>query len=318
MWVSSDGNESFTAYTGPGTASYPCIASTRTGTAVPTWQHPDWGSVTSQFTHGGTWIWEAYRAVDPICGTVVDFEETFDIPGEFTDGTLWVTADNGYEAYLNGTLLVTDGLSGDWRNSNLTESFVTTDHDVWRSVEIATWLQLTGNTLRFETANEYFNTDDGRGSAGTVDSNPGGLIYEAEITYYADGETAWGAGTRFTEDKNWATYFNYTVQEPPPPPILVVSSLQNFSGTGWGGWSCPPEYPNVIDGGVSKTNTQPFVPADYPVNQVAAVPGATLDGYTFPVFPHYTYGTWYTGETGWAVHNGGTAQNLYVYVYCGQ
>jgi hypothetical protein len=211
MWVSSDGNESFTAYTGPGTASYPCEpGAARSGTAVATWQHSAWGSVTSQFTYG-TWIWEAYRAVDPICGTVVDFEETFDIPGEFTDGTLWVTADNGYEAYLNGTLLETDGLSGDWRNSDLTESYVTTAQAAWSSIEIATWLQLTGNTLRFETANEYFNTDDGHGSAGTVDSNPGGLIYEAEITYYTDGETAWGDGTEFP-GKNWGMYFTYTVQ----------------------------------------------------------------------------------------------------------
>jgi hypothetical protein len=31
-------------------------------------------------------------------------------------------------------------------------------------------------------------------------------------------ETAWGAGTAFT-GKNWATYFNYTVQ--PPEPVLV-------------------------------------------------------------------------------------------------
>jgi hypothetical protein len=143
MWVSSDGDESFTAYTGPGTTGYPCVqGDPRTGTAVAAWQHSAWGSVTSQFTYG-TWIWEGYRAVDPICGTVVDFEETFDIPGEFTDGTLWVTADNGYEAYLNGTLLKTDGLNGDWRNSDLTESYVTTAQAAWSSIELATWLKLT-------------------------------------------------------------------------------------------------------------------------------------------------------------------------------
>jgi hypothetical protein len=108
--------------------------------------------------------------------------------------------------------------------------------------------------------------------------------------------------------------------EPELAAILVVSSLLNFSGTGGGGWSCPPEYPNVIDGGVSQTNTQPFVPAAYPVYQVAAVPGATLTSpygtWTYPVFAHYIYGSWYPGETGWAVVNGGTAQSLYVYVYC--
>jgi hypothetical protein len=212
MWVFSNGDEAFTAYTGPGTTGSPCEqGSPRTGTAVAAWQHSAWGSVTSQFTYG-TWIWEAYRAVDPICGTVVDFEETFDIPGEISDGTMWVTADNGYEAYLNGTLLETDGLSGDWRNSDLTEGYVTTAQAAWSSIEIASWLQLTGNTLRFETANEYFNTDDGHSALGTVDSNPGGLIYEAEITYYDDGETAWGNGTSFPGN-NWGMYFTYTVQD---------------------------------------------------------------------------------------------------------
>jgi hypothetical protein len=103
--------------------------------------------------------------------------------------------------------------------------------------------------------------------------------------------------------------------QPESAPILVVSSQLNFSGTGWGGWSCPPDHPNVINGGVSQTNTEPFVPPAYPVNQVAAVPGATLDGYTYPVFAHYTYGT---GETGWVVHNGGTPQSLYIYLYCGE
>jgi hypothetical protein len=221
MWVFSGGDESFTAYTGPGTTIYPCEqGEPRNGTAVAAWQHSAWGTVTNQFDYG-TWIWETGPdsnqtgrdyVNDPICGTVVDFEESFDIPGEFTDGTLWVTADNGYEAYLNGYLLETDGLSGDWRNSDLTESYVTTAQAAWSSIEIATWLQLTGNTLRFETANEYFNTDDGHGLPGTVDSNPGGLIYEAEITYYADGETAWGDGTRFTDKGNWGTYFTYEVQ----------------------------------------------------------------------------------------------------------
>ena len=100
--------------------------------------------------------------------------------------------------------------------------------------------------------------------------------------------------------------------------VTSVSGPQNFSGTGWGGNSCPPEYPNVVAGGVSKTSTEPWTPADYLVDYVLAEPGATLHGYTFPVFPHYTYGTGYAGETGVAVHNGGTSQSLYVYVVCSE
>jgi len=105
------------------------------------------------------------------------------------------------------------------------------------------------------------------------------------------------------------------IRPPKLPPILVVSSVQNFSGEGWAGWSCPPEYPNVIDGGVSKTSTQPWTPADYPVVQGPAKPGVTVGGSTYPDYPHYDYTP---PEEGWVVQNGGTAQNLYIYVYCGQ
>lgn len=102
------------------------------------------------------------------------------------------------------------------------------------------------------------------------------------------------------------------------PYFLVVGSLLSFSSTGAGGWSCPPDHPNVVGGGFSKTKTPPFVDPDYPINWVLAKPGATLDGYTYPVFAHYTYGSWYSGETGIAAINGGTAQNLYPYVYCSE
>jgi predicted ribosomally synthesized peptide with SipW-like signal peptide len=111
-----------------------------------------------------------------------------------------------------------------------------------------------------------------------------------------------------------ATQFN---EDPvaPPEPILVVSSALNFSSTGWGGWSCPSTHPNVVSAGVSKTNTEPWVAPDYPINFVLAQPGATLDGYTYPVFPHYTYPA---GDTGIAAHNGGTGQSLYLYLYCSE
>ena len=99
-----------------------------------------------------------------------------------------------------------------------------------------------------------------------------------------------------------------------PEIITVVSpSIMNFSSTGWGGLSCPSSHPNVVSGGVSKTNTKPFVPADYPVSFVLAKTGATLDGSTYPVFPHYTYPL---GEEGIAIHNGGTSQSLYAYLEC--
>lgn len=99
-------------------------------------------------------------------------------------------------------------------------------------------------------------------------------------------------------------------------PILVVSNLLQYSSTGWGGQSCPPDHPKVVGGGVSKTNVEPWVAPDFPINFVLAKPGATFDGATFPVFPHYTYGSWYSGETGIVAHNGGTDQKVYLYAYC--
>lgn len=209
MWVYSDGTESFYAKSGPGTTGNPNNnpLPPRSGDAVPTWNHPSWISlVNPQFTYG-QWIWESYRCLNPIYGDVVDFEKEFVVPGLPGGGTLWITVDNGFEAFLNGTSLITDGLSVGWRNSDLKEASVSTSG--WNSVEVTDFLAQGANKFRFETANEYFDTDDGHGSPGTTGSNPGGLIYEALITYYEDGETAWGDGTEFVEDRGWATYFCY-------------------------------------------------------------------------------------------------------------
>ncbi len=52
-------------------------------------------------------------------------------------------------------------------------------------------------------------TDNGNNPEGTVELNPGGLIYEAKIMYLVK-ETAWGDGTGFG-GKHWATYFECTI-----------------------------------------------------------------------------------------------------------
>jgi hypothetical protein len=163
---------------------------------------------------GADWIWESYRVLDPIYGTVLTFERTFDI-GYPIDGNLLIACDNGYEVFLNGTSLGSDNVYGDWRTSNLMQAFV--DVDGWDAVgsyPLLDYLLEGANTLTIDAANEYFDPPDKSNSApGTQSSNPGACIFAMDLSYYADGETAWGAGTRFTEDKNWATYFTYTVQE---------------------------------------------------------------------------------------------------------
>jgi len=244
MEVCSDGDETFEAVSGPGTVGNPNITPVppRSGTAVAAWQHSTWITNVNPLFSCGTWIWESNRVVDPIFGTVVDFSETFNIPGPPVGGTLKVTTDNGYEAYLNGDPLGDDGLSGAWRTSDLTESYVTTAMSAWSSVES---LDLTGslqegdNALDFATANEYMNPDDPGNPVGTVDSNPGGLIYEALIDYLRE-ETAWG-GTKGPEPdydlsikfpgKNWAIYFHsgvlFYVPEPFSAEMLGESEVSD-------------------------------------------------------------------------------------------
>jgi hypothetical protein len=119
--------------------------------------------------------------------------------------------------------------------------------------------------------------------------NPGGLIFKATVDYYADGETAWGDGIRFTEDKNWATYFSYTVQEPPPPKltdygVVTSGSVLNYADGGWAGWSVPAGNV-VLGGGFALTGGPAAVSAP-------GTPGSA--------WPHYTFGA---SEYGWVVRD---------------
>ncbi|MFX0198034.1 MAG: hypothetical protein ACFFCW_18090 [Candidatus Hodarchaeota archaeon] len=166
---------------------------------------------------GADWIWESYRVLDPIYGTVVTFQRTFDI-GYPMDGELLIACDNGYEVFLNGSSLGSNGVIGEWRTSLLKQGSVPQDGwDAVGSYFLIDYLQSGMNTLTIDAANEYFNTDDYPNPyVGTESNNPAGCIFAAEISYYADGETAWGGdywGTPLEfPGKNWAIYFNYTVQ----------------------------------------------------------------------------------------------------------
>jgi len=137
---------------------------------------------THVFGNGADWIWESYRVVHPIAGDVVEFERTFDIPGNPTGGTLYITCDNGYEVYVNGPFVgsaeVYDVLDTEWEDSDLTKSYVDTTN--WQSVDTydVSALLLNGtNTLVIKAANEYMGDLDDQ-LDGTEYSNPAGLIYE--------------------------------------------------------------------------------------------------------------------------------------------
>jgi hypothetical protein len=211
---------------------------------------------TSGSTGCADWIWERNllptpegvvlnQVVNSINGDRVEFTENFSIPGPFASGTLYASCDNAYEAYVNTTTPGSPLISGqtgatptypDWWTSDLRQSSVDTSN--WQSVESAplTGLLQGSNYLFFRAANEYMNSDDplngdpGNTPVSAISSvppefkfvpsayiNPAGLIFQADINYYNDDETAWGAqgpgpGANQFPGKNWATYIKYTWQ----------------------------------------------------------------------------------------------------------
>jgi len=81
-----------------------------------------------------------------------------------------------------------------------------------------------------------------------------------------------------------------------PKPITRVDRTQlGFGDGGWAGWSCPAGTTAVGGGIDSSTN---------PVggNGVAAPSAPAVDGFNYPVYPHYTYNAG-AGETGYVVHD---------------
>ena len=138
------------------------------------------------FTSAADWVWESYRVVHFIDGDVVNFRQEFVVPGTASGGDLWITVDNGYEAYLNGTFVGTAQVHNyngtDWQVSPLYQSWIETSG--WQSVEhydISGLLVSGVNTLIIEAANEYMGPADGQ-SNGTISSNPGGVIFELNYT----------------------------------------------------------------------------------------------------------------------------------------
>jgi hypothetical protein len=142
---------------------------------------------------GADWIWESYRTVNPIDGDIVYFEKTFNIPGDPTSGTLYITCDNGYEVYLNGTPVGSAQLGVGWEASNLFQTYV--DSNNWQSVEsydVFSKLVPGTNVLLIKAANEYSGPPDGQ-SDGTTYTNPAGLIFQLDIDYEDIGFTyTWG------------------------------------------------------------------------------------------------------------------------------
>ncbi|MGC9308922.1 MAG: hypothetical protein ACP5FL_09140 [Thermoplasmatota archaeon] len=224
MWVYSDATETYVAHNG---STCPGAYMERTGTAVWAWDGA-WGTLADNYDYG-QWIWESEYVLHPVCGDVVNFTKTFDIPGQPVEGNLKIGVDNAYNAYLNDCLVGGLGLNPGWYNSDLKEAYVESGF-VW---DISNYpllnLEEGENTFLFACANEYSNDDDEGEPLGTITNNPGGLIYEAEITYIDIEETAWADGERFTRRGNWATYFTYQIQTEFDTLVLSYSTdMENW------------------------------------------------------------------------------------------
>jgi len=144
----------------------------------PIWNHPSWAVITAQIP--GDWIYTAYEVSPGVNGEAYngatnDFQRAFEIPECATNikGTIDVTADNQFDAKLNGNEVVS---GNDW-GTKYSQSFTP---------------QIGPNTFDFNVINwgkdqGYFLTDP--------EQNPGGLIYDAKISYDGCGREVPEFGT---------------------------------------------------------------------------------------------------------------------------
>jgi Mor family transcriptional regulator len=139
------------------------------------------------------WIWDTYRtdgpgADAPKVGRVVRFVKKFDLPCPPSSAILHITADNGYQVWVNGNPVGSAQVAPvpGWATSNLKEASLNSQG--WQTVESYTvnpaFFNVGANTLEVLAGNEYFDTDDsGNPSSGTASNNPGGVIFELDIEH---------------------------------------------------------------------------------------------------------------------------------------
>jgi hypothetical protein len=97
-----------------------------------------------------------------------------------------------------------------------------------------------------------------------------------------------------------------------PPPVTITSGQQNFSSTGWAGWSCPAGS-TIVSASVDTAPIKGGVVL--PITSITNwEPGASIGTTNYPNTP---FGYTYTPpEEGAIVQNGGTGQSLYIVLVC--
>ncbi|MFH1598278.1 MAG: TasA family protein [Patescibacteria group bacterium] len=264
----------------------------------------------------------AMVAVVAMVGTRAFFSDTETSTGNtFTAGAIDLKVDN--ESYVtdnNGDLVYSAETS--WQSKDLeqgdlffnfsdlkpgdvgedTISLVVNNNDAWGCMGI----NITGTP-------ENGQNEPEAAVDFTTGANEGELQNELNFAFWADdgdnvyeeGEQIFkqGVAGEIFDGSNWALADSQTNIW--GATVRYTSSVQNYSATGWAGWSCPADT-HAVGGGVIE-NAFPMGP------EGIAEPGATIGGSTYPVFPHYTFGA---GETGYVAQNGGTSQTARIYVDC--
>ncbi len=195
------------------------------------------------------WIWETERAEgpanysgnDPLYddaaythGRVVKFQKTFTINGIPQSGTLFITADNAYEVWINSNHIARSGtafVSG-WELTDLHQASVDTTN--WQNVgqyAISAGDLVNGsNTITILAGNEYFWSDDGNSPSPALNLdpyyqyNPGALIFSLDVNYdpILPLEVTKTANTSFARSWDW------TINKTVSPTAVTLAAGEQF------------------------------------------------------------------------------------------
>jgi len=135
---------------------------TATGSlAVPTWNE---NSRWTASIPGATWIWDEYLETSPQIDSTVRFARHITLPADAMaiSGTLLMSADNSFYAWLNG------GIVGD--------SQIETNYFHVSEFALTPFLAPGTNSLTWEVKNWAQHH-------GTAYTNPGGLLYRVDLSY---------------------------------------------------------------------------------------------------------------------------------------
>lgn len=208
--VSDAGNEWVEVYE-EGDAGQPASSYSSAGLSVLAWVHPNWQGI-----DGAEWVSSSFYAeFDDDVNSWRLFSRAISLPSNACNigGEIAVNSDNAEEVVLNEISVGTDGeVYGPF----------TDDHE-WATVQVydvGSVLQPGANELEIMVRN-YAGTTAGD----SPEVNPTALTYKLDYEYQLlTFETAWADGTRFVEQGNWATYFEYCVKDWVEVETVEISS----------------------------------------------------------------------------------------------